>query len=302
MDLSIVIVNYNTRDLLRGCLASIYGSCGDIAFNVVVVDNCSSDGSAAMVASEFPQTHVIESNINGGFAYANNLGLRWAGFNDDGSFRPAAPRYVLLLNPDTVLPPTSLADMVAFMDGRSSVGAAGPKLVRPDGTLDLACRRAFPTPMVSFYRMVGLSKLFPDSPRFGRYNMTFADPNQLLEVDAVVGAFMMVRREAVAQAGLLDESYFMYGEDLDWAYQIKANHWKIFYNPAVTVTHVKRAASRRSPKAQVEFYRAMDIFYRKFYAASTPFWLHWLVVSGITLRWRATQLKFYLLNYRQAFS
>ncbi|MCB0208547.1 MAG: glycosyltransferase family 2 protein [Anaerolineae bacterium] len=300
MDLSIIIVNYNTCDLLRGCLTSIYASQGDIRFNVVVVDNCSTDGSAAMVRSEFPQTHVIASEINGGFAYANNLGLRWAGFNADGSFQPTAPRYALLLNPDTLLSPTGLADMVAFMDSRSSAGAAGPKLVRPDGSLDLACRRSFPTPIVSFYRMTGLSKLFPNSPTFGRYNMTFVDPDQLLEVDAVVGAFMMVRREAIAQAGLLDETYFMYGEDLDWAYQIKANRWKIFYNPAVTVIHVKRAASQSSPKAQIEFYRAMDVFYRKFYAASTPFWLHTLVVLGINLRWRTTQLKFQLLNLRHS--
>ena len=141
--------------------------------------------------------------------------------------------------------------------------------------------------------MVGLSKLFPQNRIFGRYNMTFADPDQLLEVDAVVGAFMLVRREAIAQAGLLDETYFMYGEDLDWAYQIKTYGWKIFYNPAVTVTHIKRASSHNSPKAQIEFYRAMDIFYRKFYADSTPFWLHVLIVSGISLRRRLTQLKYY---------
>ncbi|MCB0170299.1 MAG: glycosyltransferase family 2 protein [Anaerolineae bacterium] len=300
MDLSIIIVNFNTCQLLRDCLTSIYASQGDFSFNVVVIDNCSTDDSAAMVEAEFPQTHLIVSQVNGGFAYANNLGLRWAGFADDGSPQPNAPRYALLLNPDTILPPTALIGMINFMDGCSAAGATGPKLVLPDGTLDLACRRAFPTPIVSFYRMIGLSKLFPRSRVFGRYNMTFASPDQLLEVDSVVGAFMMVRREAIAQAGLLDETYFMYGEDLDWAYQIKANHWKIFYNPAVTVIHVKRAASRHSSKAQIEFYRAMDIFYRKFYAASTPFWLHFLVVSGINFRWRTTQLKFYILNLRQS--
>ncbi|MCB9077634.1 MAG: glycosyltransferase family 2 protein [Anaerolineaceae bacterium] len=300
MDLSIIIVNFNTCKLLRDCLASIYASQGDFSFNVVVVDNCSTDGSAAMVKIEFPQTHLIVSQVNGGFAYANNLGLRWAGFADDGSPQPNAPRYALLLNPDTILPPSALIDMINFMDSCSAAGAAGPKLVLPDGSLDLACRRAFPTPIVSFYRMIGLSKLFPRSRVFGRYNMTFASPDHLLEVDSVVGAFMMVRREAIAQAGLLDETYFMYGEDLDWAYQIKANYWKIFYNPAVTVTHVKRAASRHSSKAQIEFYRAMDIFYRKFYAASTPFWLHFLIVSGINLRWRTTQLKFYLLSLRHS--
>jgi GT2 family glycosyltransferase len=186
--------------------------------------------------------------------------------------------------------------MIAFMDSRADVGAAGPKLVRLDGSLDLACRRSFPTPEVSFYRMLGLSKLFPQSRLFGRYNMTFADPDKLLEVDAVVGAFMLVRREAIRQVGLLDETYFMYGEDIDWAYQIKAQGWKIYYNPAVTVTHIKRASSKHSLKAKIEFYRAMDIFYRKFYADSTSLWLHSLILAGINLPWRMYQLKHYLQN------
>ena len=294
LDLSIIIVNYNTCNLLRDCLISVYDSQGNINFNVVVIDNASLDDSAEMIETKFPQVTLIANKVNSGFAYANNQGLRQVGFDDDGPPQSHAPRYTLLLNPDTLLPPTALADMIAFMDNHPEVGAVGPKLVRPDGSLDLACRRAFPTPEVSFYRMVGLSKLFPQSPLFGRYNMTFADPDKLIEVDSVVGAFMMVRREAIAQAGLLDESYFMYGEDLDWAYHIKTNGWKIYYNPAVTVTHVKRAASRHSPKAQIEFYRAMDIFYRKFYADSTPFWLHGLVVTGINLSWRFSQLKYHL--------
>lgn len=291
IDLSIIIVNYNTCALLRNCLTSIYQSQGDFSYQPIVVDNASPDESVSMVQTEFPQAALIANPTNNGFAWANNRGLNLAGFADDGTPESYAPRYALLLNPDTELPPTALADMLTFMDSRPEVGAAGPKLVLPDGSLDLACRRAFPTPEISFYRMVGLSKWFPQSPRFGRYNMTFADPEQLLEVDSVVGAFMWVRREAIAQAGLLDESYFMYGEDLDWAYGIKAAGWKIYYNPAVTVLHVKRAASRGSGKAQIEFYRAMDIFYRKFYAADTPFWLHWLVLAGIYLKWGLARLQ-----------
>lgn len=290
-DLSIVIVNYNTCDFLRECLISVYQNQGDITFNVIVVDNNSPDNSAQMVSTEFPQTELIASKINGGFAYANNLGLRQAGFAKDGQPQPNAPRYALLLNPDTVLPPTGLVDMLHFMDTHPEAGAAGPKLVLTDGSLDLACRRSFPTPEVSFYRMMGLSKLFPQHQTFGRYNMTYTDPDKLMEVDSVVGAFMLVRREAIAQAGLLDETYFMYGEDIDWAYQIKANGWKIYYNPAVEVKHVKRAASRKSAKAQIEFYRAMDIFYRKYYADTTPLWLHALVVTGINIGWKLTQLK-----------
>ena len=297
LDLSIIIVNYNTCNLLRDCLTSIYASQGDITLEVIVVDNASPDDSAEMVASEFPQVRLIVSPKNGGFAYANNLGLKLAGFAANGNPAPTAPRYALLLNPDTVLSAATLVDMVRFMDSHPDVGGAGPKLVRLDGSLDLACRRSFPTPEISFYRMVGLSKLFPRSQRFGRYNMTFVDPDQLLEVDAVVGAFMIVRREAIAQAGLLDETYFMYGEDLDWAYQIKAHGWRIFYNPKISVTHVKRAASRTNPKAQIEFYRAMDIFYRKYYAKTTPFWLHGMVVMGIGLKKKWTQLR---LNLQDA--
>ncbi len=290
-DLSIVIVNYNTCDLLRDCLHSLYQSQGEITFEVIVVDNASTDGSAAMVAGEFPQARLIASPVNGGFAYANNLGLKLAGFAVDGTPGEAAPRFALLLNPDTVVPANGLAGMIDFMEAHPEAGAAGPKLVRLDGSLDMACRRAFPTPAVSFYRMVGLSKLFPRSRIFGRYNMTFAEPDEMIEVDSVVGAFMLVRREAIAQAGLLDETYFMYGEDIDWAYQIKRHGWKIYYNPAVTITHVKRAASRSSGKAQIEFYRAMEIFYFKYYAGSTPFWLHGLILAGIRTQKWLTELK-----------
>lgn len=296
LDLSIVIVNYNTRDLLRDCLQSIYRSQGEFSFDVIVVDNASSDGSAAMVETEFPQVRLIASSVNGGFAYANNLGLKKAGFAITGAPDSSVPRFALLLNPDTILPPAGLADMITFMDNHPEAGGAGPKLVRLDGSLDLACRRSFPTPTVSFYRMVGLSKLFPRSRTFGQYNVTFADPDELIEVDSVVGAFMLVRREAIAQAGLLDETYFMYGEDIDWAYQIKRHGWKIYYNPAVTVTHVKRAASRTSARAQIEFYRAMKIFYQKYYADSTPLWLHGLILAGINLKWKWTEFKLGLQN------
>ncbi len=285
IDLAIVILNFNTRDYLRRCLTSIYASRGDFAFDVCVVDNASPDGSADMVRAEFPQTRVIQSQVNGGFAYGNNLGLRAYGFGQEaGQPAETLPRYVLLLNPDTALPSDGLAMMLAFMDEHPGAGAAGPRLVLEDGSLDLACRRSFPTPQVALYRMVGLSKLFPRHPVFGRYNLTYLDPNQVAEVDSVVGAFMLVRREAIQQVGLLDEDFFMYGEDLDWAYRMTQAGWKVYYNPAVTVLHVKRAASRHSPRAQREFYRSMRIFYHKHYAYSTSPWLHWLVMAGINLR------------------
>ncbi|MBC8264085.1 MAG: glycosyltransferase family 2 protein [Anaerolineales bacterium] len=305
LDLLIVIVNYNTRDLLRDCLASIYESRGDFSYRVCVVDNCSQDNSAAMVRQEFPQAQLIESPTNGGYAYANNLGLTAFGFENApltrhpsppvpsrvGGLGGLVPKYALLLNADTLLPPSALQDMLHFMEANPEAGAAGPRLVREDGSLDLACRRGFPTPSAFFYRMLGLSKLFPQSRRFGRYNLTYLDPDELTEVDSVVGAFMLVRAEAIGQVGLLDETFFMYGEDLDWAYRIRKAGWKIYYNPQVTVLHVKAASTKHSRRARYEFYRAMDIFYRKHYAAETPFWLHWLIIAGIVLQGSLAMLR-----------
>jgi hypothetical protein len=198
------------------------------------------------------------------------------------------PRYALLLNPDTVVPPDAFARMIQLMDEHPDFGMSGPKLVRLDGSLDLACRRGFPTVEVSFWRLTKLSKIFPRSRRFGRYNMTYLDPDQAAEIDAVVGAFMLVRREAIQQAGLLDESFWMYGEDLDWAYRIKQRCWKVYYYPQVVVQHVKRASSGQdtagAAKARYEFDRAMWLFYRKHYQADTARPVDWLVRQGLGLK------------------
>lgn len=286
VDLGVVIVNWNTRDYLRDCLASVFASEG-VTYRVVVVDNASPDGSADMVRASFPQVDLIASPVNGGYPYGNNLGLRRLGFGatpGDGAPADDLPRYALLLNPDTVVPPDAFAAMVRFLDEHPEYGVAGPRLVLADGSLDLACRRSFPTPAVSAYHMIGLSRLFPRSRRFARYNMTYLDPDQPTEVDSVVGAFMMVRREAVQAVGLMDEAFFMYGEDLDWAYRMRAAGYRAFYYPAVQVLHYKRAASRQNRRASVEFYRAMLIFYRKHYRATTPWWLHYLVLAGLIVK------------------
>jgi GT2 family glycosyltransferase len=252
-----------------------------------VVDNASSDGSAAMVRAEFVQAQLIESPVNNGYAAGNNLGLRALGF---GPGRTKAPRYALLLNPDTVVPGHALADMLEYMDARPRCGVAGPKLVLPNGDLDLACRRSLAFDAF-VYRMLGLSRLFPRSRRFGQYNLTYLSPDVETEVGSVVGAFMLVRREAIAQAGLLDEAFFMYGEDLDWAAAIHRAGWQVRYNPAVTVLHVKRAASRQSHRAQIAFHEAMLYFFRKHYAGSVPRPLGWLVLLGIYLNLYWTRLR-----------
>jgi GT2 family glycosyltransferase len=284
-DLGIVIVNYNVRDLLRDCLESVFDSQGRFAFEVCVVDNASTDGSASMVADEFPQVHLVRAE-NQGYAAGNNLGLRAFGFEDEAqeALDHSRPSYVLLLNPDTVLPPRALADMLRFMEEHPEAAVAGPRLVREDGSLDRACRRSFPTPEVAAYKMMGLSRLFPKSRRFGRYNLTYLPPDVTTEVDSVVGAFMLIRGEALAQVGLLDERYFMYAEDLDLCYRIKQRGWQVWYNAAVTVLHYKGQSSRqRSAFANVQFYQTMRLFHDKHFKQQTFFVMNWLIYAAVSL-------------------
>ena len=283
-DLGIVIVNWNTRGLLQRCLETVFDSEGDMTFRTVVVDNASDDDSAAMVTREFPQVELIANRENVGYPRGNNIGLRHLGFRGVGDVDPEAPRYALLLNPDTELPRDALYQMLSFMDSRPDVGVAGPKLILSDGSLDKACRRGFPTPMVSFYHYSGMAKIFPRHRRFGRYNMTFADEDQELEVDSVVGAYMQVRKQAIERAGLMDESFFMYGEDLDWAFRVKQAGYKVWYYPAVTVHHVKRAASSKSARAQFEFWRAMLIFYRKHFRQGTILPVHLIILTALLFK------------------
>ncbi len=277
--LAIVILNYNRADLLADCLASIYAAPARATLAVWVVDNNSSDDSVAMVQGRFPQVRLIVSPINGGFAHGNNQALR-AILAD-----PAPPDYLMLLNNDTIVPAGALAGLVEYLETHPAVGCVGPKLLLPDGTLDLACRRSFPTPEVAFYRMTGLARLFPNSPRFGRYNLTYLSPDRETEVDAIVGACMLLRHSVVAEIGLLDEQFFMYGEDLDWCYRIKQYGWKIVYYPGVVIHHHKRAASTRRALPSIRaFYDAMRIFHRKYYAATTLAPLNLLIEAGITVK------------------
>jgi N-acetylglucosaminyl-diphospho-decaprenol L-rhamnosyltransferase len=261
MDLSIVVLNYNTRDHLRACLESLQHegstsiSGGPLEAEVLVVDNASDDGSADMVAREFDWVSLIRSPRNGGFAYGNNQALR----RINGEL-------ALVLNPDTLVPRGGIGQLVRRMTHHPEAGVVGPKLLRPDGTMHLACRRSFPTPSVALYRLTGLSRLFPRSPRFGRYNLTFVDPDLPIEVDSVCGACMLVRRSVMERVGFLDERFFMYGEDLDWCLRTRAAGWTVRYEPGIVVQHQHGAASRqRALRTTYHFFRAMDLFYRKHY-------------------------------------
>jgi GT2 family glycosyltransferase len=254
VDVSIVILNYNTREHLRVCLSALAADCLKSA-EVFVVDNASSDGSADMVADEFSWVRLIRSPRNGGFAYGNNQALRVA--------RGDA---ILLLNPDTLITSSAIGSLLEMLDRHPEAGIVGPKLLRPDGSMHLACRRSFPTPEVAFYRLSGLSRLFPRSPRFGRYNLTYVDPDLPIEVDSVCGACLLVRRAVIERIGLLDERFFMYGEDLDWCLRTRHAGWTVRYEPSVVVQHQHGAASRnRVLRTNVHFFRAMDLFYEKHY-------------------------------------
>jgi GT2 family glycosyltransferase len=313
--LAIIIVNYNTRELLNHCLKSVYANRTGNRYHVIVVDNRSSDSSAESVSARFPQATLITSDRNGGFGYANNLALRWLAAEtalpgDDrrmGSIPARGPAqgeqpqqevpergsspftfpcdYVLFLNPDTVLPDNALEVTVDFMEEHRDAGIMGPKVIKLDGSLDLACRRSFPTPSSGLFKLVGFSRLFPKSRSFARYNLTYLSDDQTAEVDSVMGAYMLVRAEALAQAGLYDERFFMYGEDLDLAFRVKERGWKVYYHPAVEVLHHKGASSRKQSERSIrEFYRAMHIFYRKHYAEQYNGLVNALVKAGITAR------------------
>jgi N-acetylglucosaminyl-diphospho-decaprenol L-rhamnosyltransferase len=282
--LHVVIVNYNTAGLLRQCLNHLFSSETAHPYAVTVVDNDSADDSVALVRAAFPQVELIVAPRNLGFAGGNNLALRpLLDRLPAGAAREHA--YVLLLNTDLFVAPNTLQVLTDFLERHPRVGIAGPRVNKHDGSLDLACRRSFPTPANAFYKLFGLAKRFPHHPHFAAYNLTHRDPDALTEVDSVVGACMLVRVAAIDQAGLLDDRFFMYGEDLDWAYRIKARGWRVFYCPFTRVLHYKGATSaRQSGRMIVEFYRAMYLFHRKHYAPRLARPVNWIVTGGIVAR------------------
>lgn len=280
----VVVVNHNTAGLLRRCLDHAIVSDAAATISLTVVDNGSTDGSMAMLREEYPQVRALRAERNLGFSGGNNFALRQI-LAEMPTGAAREHEYILLVNSDLFLAPDTIAGLVEFAEARPDVGAVGPRVEKPDGTLDLACRRSFPTPANAFFKLSGLSQRFPGNARFASYNLTNRDPAQLTEVDAVTGACMLVRVSVIDEVGLLDERFFMYGEDLDWAYRIKVRGWRIFYNPAVRALHQKGATSaRQSGRMIIEFYRAMYLFHQKHYATRSPRPLNWLVAAGIAVR------------------
>lgn len=231
-DLSVVVVSYNTRDLLRRCLAGVLAEADLLDLEVLVVDNASSDGSAAMVATEFPQVHLVASGENLGFAAANNL-----------AFRRCRGRHVLMLNPDAVARRGSLARAVHRLDATPWVGAAGARILGPDGSLQPSARR-FPSLLDEALTLTGLAARYPRSRFFGRFDRTWADPMQEASVDWVPGAFLVVRRDVLDEVGHFDEAFFLYYEEVDLCRRIRAAGHEIRYWPDLVVEHIGGASSK----------------------------------------------------------
>jgi GT2 family glycosyltransferase len=293
VDLSVIIVSFNTRQLLQDCLASVFRTRGDLRLEIFVVDNASSDGSVEMVRAQFPEVILLANQVNVGYSTANNQALR-----------VCRGAHILLLNSDTVVKPDVFQKCTAFMQQDPTIGALSCKVVLPSGELDLACRRSVPTPMVAFWRFSGLYQLFPKSRTFGQYNLTYLDEDETYEVGAIMGAFTLLSRECFLEVGLLDESFFMYGEDLDWCYRIHKAGFKIMYYPEVQIMHYKGASSkrRRPPKMVHEYHRAMMLFYRKYFARHSLFLVNWIISLGVWLHYGSDLLQSipYFLRGRRA--
>lgn len=259
MDLSIVIVNYNVKYFLEQCLHAVSQAITDMDAEIFVVDNCSADGSVQMIKDKFPQVKLIENTTNHGFAKANNQAVRLA-----------AGRYILLLNPDTVVQDDTFVSCIGYMDANPNAGCMGVKMIDGIGRYLPESKRALPTPLVAFYKVFGLSRLFPRSRRFAQYHLGYLDRDKIHKVDVISGAFMLIRKEVLQKTGLLDEDYFMYGEDIDFSYRVKQAGYDNIYYPLTTIIHYKGESTKKSTINYVLiFYRAMIIFAKKHFKEST---------------------------------
>lgn len=273
LDLSIIIVNWNTRELTARCLSAVDATVKKISYETIVVDNNSSDGSQDMVREQFPNVKLIANTENGGFAKANNQGIQIS-----------QGRYVLLLNSDAFVLENTLDTMVTFMDAHPEAGMAGCKLLYENGSLQVSCA-TFPTLATEFYIAVGLDKLFPKSKIFGKYLMTDWDYGTMREVDVIMGAFMMVRKSGIDQVGMMDESFFMYSEEVDWCYRFKAAGWKILFTPEVECIHIWGGSSRAvKVETLIRLYRARVQFFRKHYGRLTAFLYKIILVFSTFVR------------------
>ena len=268
--LSIIIVSWNVRELLRACLTSIAANPGDLDLEVIVVDSGSGDGTPTMVAEDFPWVTLVARPDNVGFARGNNIGIRRA----HGDL-------ILLLNPDTEVVEAALSTMVDYMQAHTAVGVVGPQLLYPDGTIQ-SSRRRFPTLATGFWESTWLEPCAPQRVLDAYYVQDRSD-DVIQDVDWMMGAALMVRRETVEEVGLLDEAYFMYSEELDWCYRIKAAGWRVVYLPAARIIHHEGKSSEQAVTARhLYFQRAKLRYYRKYHGRAAAALLRLFLLANYT--------------------
>ena len=302
MRLAVIIVNYNVKYFLKQCLASVYGSDrrladgSDLELDVWVVDNDSVDGSVDMVRREFPQAHIIANKENTGFARANNQALKEcvAALSDDcppaddAKTQPTGStltQALLLLNPDTIVERDTFVRCADFMAAHPDCGGLTVKMVDGKGRFLKESKRGFPTPQASFYKISGLIRLFPHSRRVAAYYMGHLPEDKVGEIEILPGAFLMFRREVYGQIGGLDESYFMYGEDIDFSWRIRLAGWKNYYLPETHIIHYKGESTKKGSMNYVyTFYNAMSIFVKRYFSGSGARLFSMLLHAAIWLR------------------
>jgi hypothetical protein len=292
VDLSVIVLSFNTKDLLRHCLSSVFKSdLGNYHLQVIVADNASSDGSVEMLRKEFPKVILVESKENYGFAKGNNAGLT-----------KAKGRYILFLNSDTEVFPETLRIMLDYMERNPKVGLATCRVEFVDGSLDPASHRGFPTPGNAFTYFSGLEKLFPHSKVFSGYHLGYLDLQTSHQIDTPTGAFYLVRKKVIDEVGSFDERYFMYAEDIDLSLRIKKAGWQIMYLPLTKIIHFKKQSGRAKKEAgevtpaakEIRektigyFFNSMKLFYDLHYKDKYPWVTRQFVLGAV---WLFTQVK-----------
>ncbi len=296
MDLAVIIVNWNVRDLLRRCLASLGEGArrGGLTTTIIVVDNASHDGSADMVKAEFPDVHLVVSKRNLGFTAGNNLGLRALSEYPENNLPP----YVLFLNPDTEVIGDALAIMIRYLDAHPAVGVVGPQLRYPDGTVQPS-RRRFPTLATAFFESTLLQRWWPRNGILRRYYMADTPDDAEQEVDWLVGACLMVRREALAQVGGFDEGFFMYSEELDWCRRARALGWRAVYLPSAQVLHHEGKSSEQViPARHIHFQASKVRYFRKYHGRLATEGLRLFLLATYVYQWGEEGVKWALGHKR----
>lgn len=285
--LSIVIVSFNTREVLRDCLVSLDEVKSELDFETIVSDNGSSDGSVQMVKKDFPGVKLIENKANLGFSKGNNVAQKIC-----------KGKFVLFLNSDTIVLKGALGKTIDFISKNTKIGSMTCKIVLKDGKLDKDTRRSFPTPLVALTHFSGMDRMFPKSKFFAKYWYSYIDENSVHEVDVIQGAFHLTRKNVLDKVGWFDEDYFLDGEDIDLCWKIKHLGYKIVYYPKVSIIHLKKASKKKhkNKSTLISGIKAMEIFYRKHLWQRYPFYLNYTVLLGIKILLVVRLVKFYTFS------